>query len=424
MRKFFTITLGLCALILTSITNAHAENILTQFSNTDGSYEIIPDFLETNADLSNQIMERQEHVTDKTPLVLKARENGTLDDYRLYLGARFVGTYIAERTNTDGKFPILSRLPPTHTSGNSDSYSVVNDFTAHAIATLPWVTVQAQGEYTETEYPGQDRWQLRKYGVTFGDLSKFPLYATIAKKTVNFGNFSTYGPFTHSHSNHYFWSVTDEPLLEVGYVKDGTMIAGSLIKNDRGLRVLNSPENDDKYENFAINASQTFELAEDKKIKVGAGFLRGTIYDSSIAHHPPTIGANDRFWNSAINANIEANLGKFDLMGEFTQTLKEWPATDTEVVAYTLQGRYNDTILSKPTKYSLSYSQGIQGDSGDEWFDMKQGIAGIEVDINPHLSIGAEYMVNDGFVPLILPKFTADDGVVSHTGIVGLKISF
>jgi len=55
---------------------------------------------------------------------------------------------------------------------------------------------------------------------------------------------------------------------------------------------------------------------------------------------------------------------------------------------------------------------------------MQQGVAGVEITINPHLSIGAEYVASAGFVPLIVPKLAADNGVVSHTGIVGLKISF
>lgn len=397
------------------------------YADLDGSYELVPGVVLTDVEVSKDIMERQRHVTDKAIVQLKAIEDGKLKPYRLYLGGRIVGTYIAERTNTDGKFPILSRLPPTHTSGNSDSYGVINDATINATAVFPWLTGFVQGEYTEVEYPGQDRQQIRKYWVTFGDLEKFPFYATLGKKTVNFGNFESYAPFTHTHSAHYFWAQTDEPLLEIGYVNDhGTILTGSLIKNDRGLRVLNSPKNDNKYENFALNASQeiAFGSNDQNRIKIGAGFLRGSIYDSTLAHHPPGIGNNDRFWNNLVNGNIELSFSDFDFMAEYTQTLDDWPATGSPVRALTLQGRYNDTISDKATKYTLAYSRGEQGESGDEWHQMQQGIAGIEVDILPHLAIGGEYMINHSFVPLILPRITADDGVVSHTGIVGLKIAF
>lgn len=393
----------------------------------DGAYTLIPDYVYTDLETSKKMMERQSYVTNKAIVQLKAIQDKKLEPYRVYVGGRFVGTYIAERTNTDGKFPILSRLPPTHTKGNSDSYGVVNDVTLNATVVFPWVTGFIQGEYTEVEYPGQERHQVRKYWVTVGDLNELPFYLTFGKKTVNFGNFESYAPFTHTHSAHYFWAQTDEPLLEVGYVNNyGTELSASLIKNDRGLRVLNTPENDDKYENFAFNASQelTFENKIIDRVKVGGGFLRGTIYDSTIAHHPPSTGANDRFWNSLLNANIEMSIKNIDLMAEYTQTLRDWPATNSPVNAVTVQARYNDTILEKPTKYTLAYSRGEQGESGDKWRQMQQAIAGIEVDVLPHLSIGAEYMINDGFVPLILPRVTADDGVVSHTGIVGLKLSF
>jgi opacity protein-like surface antigen len=111
-------------------------------------------------------------------------------------------------------------------------------------------------------------------------------------------------------------------------------------------------------------------------------------------------------------------------MAEYTQSIKKWPATDSRVKALTVQGRYRDSIASRPAKYTLAYSRGEQGDSNDEWYQMQQGIAGVEFDLTNHISSGAEYMVNHGFVPLILPRITSDDGVVSHSGIVGIKASF
>jgi opacity protein-like surface antigen len=418
VQKIFVLTLFFAVISL----SVKAEN-----GRNEGSYPLIPDILYTDVETSKKMMERQEYVTDKAVVQLKAIQDGTLKPYRLYIGGRFVGTYISERTNTDGKFPILSRLPPTHTTGHTDAYGVVNDVTLNATAVFPWITGFVQGEYTEVEYPGQDRQQIRKYWMTLGNLDKFPVYMTAGKKSVNFGNFDSYAPFTHTHSAHYFWAQTDEPLLEIGYVNDhGTELAGSLIKNDRGLRVLNSPTNDDDYENFALNASQRYQFGKDgqKTLKIGAGYLHGSIYDGTVAHHPPGIGTSDRFWNHLVNTSAELSLEKVDVMAEYTQSIKKWPATDSRVKALTVQGRYRDSIASRPAKYTLAYSRGEQGDSNDEWYQMQQGIAGVEFDLTNHISSGAEYMVNHGFVPLILPRITSDDGVVSHSGIVGIKASF
>ncbi len=248
-----------CFLVsLISVFVYHARDATAQM---DGAYEFIPGFVNTDVEYSKKMMERQEHVTDKAVVQLKAAADGTLQPYRLYVGGRAVGTFISEKTNTDGKFPILSRLPPTHSSGDEDSYGVINDITVDATAVLPWVTGFVQGEYTEIEYPIQSQKQIRQYWVTLGDLGKFPLYLTAGKKSVNFGNFDSYAPFTHTHSAHYFWAQSDAPLIEAGYVNDkGTMVSASLIKNDRGIRVLNSPDNDGSFKILRSMLRKPFRL--------------------------------------------------------------------------------------------------------------------------------------------------------------------
>lgn len=381
-----------------------------------------------NQRVSKKLFDRQNHVTDKAIVQLKARRDGEYEDNKLYIGGRFIGSVISERTNTSGKFPILSRLPPTHTSGNSDTYDVINDASVNATVTLPWITGFVQGEYTDVEYPGQDQKQIRKYFVTLGDLREFPLYLSVGKKTVAFGDMSSYAPFTHSHNSHYFWAQTDDALAELGYVGEllgakETWIAGSLIKNDRGTRVVNAPDGDG-YENFALNVRQTYDLEEYGDFTIGTGFLRGTIYDSTLAHHPPAAGLQDRFWASAWNLNAMLVRENWDFMAEYTTTIDEWPATDSLVQAITLQTRYRDTLFDVPTVYSAMFSEGLQGESGDEWRSMSQLVLGIEAEIFPGVEIGAEYLLNHGFVPLILPRITADDGVVSHTAIVGVKFTF
>lgn len=390
----------------------------------DGKYVIVPELVETNVDYSKVMFDRQNDVTNKAGVILRYKKTGELQPYRLYVGMRAIGTVINEHTNTAGKFPIISRLPPTHTNGKDDTYDVINEVSVNATAIFPWFSAFVQGEYTEVEYPGQDDKQLRKYFFTFGDIEQFPLYVTVGKKTVNFGDFSSYAPFTHSYNSHYFWAQTDEPLIEAGWITDRTELAFSLIRNDRGLRVVNSPDNNGDFDNWAINASHVFDVFEQNTVKVGGGFLRGTIYDSTLAHHPPSAGLNDRSWNSAIDANVTYSAPNYDLMAEYTHSTNEWPATDFHVSALTLQGRYFDTIYSMPTTYSVMASQGVQGDDGEEWEKMEQIVFGIETEVMPHLLIGGEYMFNHGFVPLILPKVTGDAGVTSHTFILGGKVTF
>lgn len=412
-------------LLYPSLSNAQTDQRPAPFHDYQKDIdEGMPPFIGLNRPAAEIMFDKQNHVTDKALQQLKMRRDGILIDNKFIVGGRFAGTIIHERTNTDGKFPILSR-PPSHAKGGHDTYTTVNDAAISGTLTLPYITLYAQGEYTEVAYRGQEQTDWRKYYVTIGDLDVFPMYLTFGKKTVSFGNFDSYGPFTHSHSAHYFWAQNDDdPLFELGYYNHGWHATATLIKNDRGLRVVNAPAGEDGYENFALNVTKEFTVGDIHRFKLGGGYLRGTIYDSVLAHHPPVQGLSDRDWSPAWNVNGLYSVGSFDFMGEFTRTIEKWPATDAHVHALTLQGRYLDYIWKFPTIYSLSYSQGIQGDSGDEWERMDQLVAGLEMRIHPNVSIGAEYLLNSGFVPLIMPRVVADDGVVSHTFQTGLKFTF
>ena len=388
----------------------------------EGMYN--PDGLvRTSLRYSEEMFDRQAHVPNKIARMFLARSEGRLEPGALYLGGRFVATRIWETTNTPGRFPILSRLPPTHTAGTSDGYGVINEISVHTTLALPMVTAFAQGEYTEVEYPGQKPIQLRKYWVAIGDPDVAPVYLAFGRKTVNFGNFATYAPFTHSHSTHYFWPQSDDPVIELGYVTPRTELAFTLIPAHRGLRVLSTPKNDGAFSNFAVNGSHRFDLGKGRRLRLGAGFLRGTIYDSVIAHHPPGVGIN-RQWNGLWDVSAVYNAPRFDLMAEFTRTLHDWPATGHHVQATTLQGRWRGEVFGRPAVWSASVSRGVQGARGLPWEVMEQAILGLEVDLAPHVKIGAEYMYNEGFVPLILPRVTSVAGVRSHTVIVGAELTF
>jgi hypothetical protein len=423
LRKILTMT-ALCAGVIQGAAQADVYRKEPQGAELETYVKNeMPSLFGINRAYSQKMFDRQEYVTDKPLQQLIARQTGELEDKKLYVGGRFIGSVMHERSNTTGKYPILSRLPPQHRARKSDTVDVINDASVNATVTLPYVTAFIQGEYTDVEYPGQDQKQWRKYWVTVGDLNKFPVYATVGKNTVAFGDMVSYAPFTHSHNTHYFWAQSDQPSLEVGYYQNGTHVAATLIENDRGLRVVNAPDGD-AYENFAVNVSQVVDLTDDLKAKIGGGFLRGTIYDSTLAHHPPTAGLQDKDWSPAWNINGTLSYKNVDLQAEYTQTVDEWPSTNAKVHALTLQGRYKDSILGHPTNYSIMLSEGVQGEDGDEWQRMAQGVLGVETNLTPNISIGVEYVANVGFVPLILPTVTADDGVVSHTFIVGTKVTF
>ena len=389
----------------------------------EGIYATGDGRLRADLRFSEQMFDRQDHVTNKAALLLRARAGGRVPEGSLTFGGRLIATWISERTDTPGKFPILSRLPPTHTRGTSDSYGVINEISLNATLALPWVTGFVQGEFTEVEYPNQDDIQLRKYMLVLGDLSRSPFYLAVGRKTLNFGNFASYAPFTHTHSSHYFWSQSDDPVVELGYVTDRTELAFTLIPAHRGNRVISSPRNDGALSNFALNGAHRFAVAPGHDLTVGAGYLRGSIYDSTIAHHPPGRGIN-RFWNELWDVNMTWSGPRFDVQAEFTRSMHDWPATGHHVQATTVQARWHRQIAGRPVTWSISASRGVQGNRGTDWERMEQVILGVECEAAPHVTLGAEYMYNAGFVPLILPRVTGDRSVESHTLIAGVKMTF
>lgn len=382
-----------------------------------------PCWIRSNFEYSEAILDKQEGVTNKGLIQLLAREKGCIETYKIYVSFLVSGLYMHERTNTAGKFPILSRLPPSHTSGKTGNEIVLNDLLISGTATLPWVTFFIEGQMTDVEYPGQREMQLRKYWLNIGDLNQLPFYLTFGRKTVPFGDFRSYAPFTHNHSPHYFWAQSLDPILSLGFYQNGINVVGTLIANGRGRRVLNTPK-DSGYENFALKASKEWCIGEDFSATVGGGYLRGSIYDSSVAHHPPADGSNDKRMSPIWNVNAALTYQNIDIAGEFSKTFKKWPAVNHTVHAWSLQGRYRDSICCMPTIYSLMFSRGVQGAAGTEWERMNQLVAGFELKPHENIRFGIEYLFNLGFVPLILPLQTGDRDVKSHTVIIGAEFIF
>ncbi len=419
--KITTICIALTSFVGLASANDGAESF--NFLDPNKNQEIDLGFIKTNLDYSSKISDRQEYLTDKSLQILKAKQSGELKDESLYIGGRVTASHVWEKTNIAGKFPIISRIPNQHTSGEKADEEILNDASVNLTANYGAFTAFVQGEYSDVEYPGQENAQLRKFYLMYGDLGTSPFYALFGRKTVSFGNFSSYAPITHNHSSHYFWAQTDKPLFEFGYYENDLNLVATLLANDRGLRVVNAPDNSG-YENFAFSFTKKLNFSDDLSLKFGGGYLKGTIYDGTLAHHPPSAGNSGRDWNGAWNINAELAWQNIDFMAEYSRSIKEWQATDWEVSALTLQTRYKTSIYNMPYIFSVMYSRGEQGDDGTEWERMEQTIVGGELKISPNVELGFEYLYNKGFVPLILPQITGDRDVESHTGIASIQFSF
>ena len=425
----------------------------------------------TQPDHTRDMLDWQENVTGKSVTLLANRASGLLQDDSLYVGAGIRGGLFYQKTDVDGQFPLLSRFPflSPNTDDESGVFAIQNAALSFTSTFGDWTTVYLQPEYSETEYPReQDEFQLRKAFVVFGNLERSPFYAAFGRKTIDFGNFDTYNPFTHSEAQHYFWSVSDQPVLEVGYFNDGWKVTGSAFSGGRQLRTAFADE-ENNIANYAFNIEKAWGV-RDGIFAVGGGYLHDSIYRDNFTAHtflgrfngtPPPNLINGR--NSVVTGWAEYNSPMIDLMAEYTTTLEPWGAaipqtpdgvplpqylidpagstTDFDNIAFdqnleviTAQVRVKPELWGKPLALSYSGSWGFIGDefesvspiTGEElsWEENQQHVLGLEYPVSPYLDIGAEYVFNRGFIPFVAPQRISNEETEAHAAVVGFKARF
>jgi len=422
----------------------------------------------TNAAHSNRMLDWQENTTGRSVTLLAQRANGVLKPNSLYIGGGFQGAFMYQKTSVDGQFPLLSRFP--FFSNNTDDEAGVFAINHAALAFTStfgdWTTFYMQPEYSETEYGrDQDEFQLRKAYVVFGNLERSPFYAAFGRKTIDFGNFDSYNAFTHNEGAHYFWSVSDQPVAELGFYKNGWKIVASALSGGRQLRVAFADE-DNNIANYAFSAEKEFLLGKSGAFTVGGGYLHDTIYRDNFTAHtflgrqngtPPANLINGR--NGAVNAFAEYNSPFFDAMVEYTTTLEPWAAAipqtpdgtpfpqylidptgsttsfdninfDQNLEVLVAQARIKPIVNGRRMAIAAVGSWGnISDDFGNPIFGSsfkknQQHALSFEYPVNDYLDIGAEYVYNKGFIPFVAPQVVSNDETEAHAINVGFKARF
>jgi hypothetical protein len=384
-----------------------------------------------DSEYSNTILNWQYSVTEKPLYMLKAAQKGVIASPGFLISGSFWASTMHEESNKSGKFPILSRLPDQHGRiGTSGSKNVINSAALGLTGRFfDWVTLYAQPEYTEIEFIGQNKWQLRKVFAMVGNLDKSPLYAYFGRNTVDFGWMDGYNPFTHTVTNH-FWRVdSDDPVFAVGYYKNGFHLTGTLIPSGRHLRVADS-EDESGWENGAISASYDLPIGEKGSVKFGAGYIHSTIYNRDIAHHPGSgfpaavTGSIEYVRNPAYDLFVSLRYDSFRAGIEYTTTTKDWPATKFPVRSVSAMAAYDAKLFEVPITLSAVYGLGRQGPSGKQYEKLTQLAFGLEAYVLKNLSLAFEYVRNEAFVPLILITLVSDKDVETDTFIFGAKFWF
>lgn len=404
-----------------------------------------------NRQLTDHILDFQEGLTGDVPFLLRNYQAASLEPNTVYFGGYLRGGLYAEYTNTDGKFPLLSRFPHQHDDDDSNTDAVLQNAAISVVGNFGrWVTALLQIEHSEVFFrQDHDSVQLREGYVIVGNLEKAPVYVAIGRKTIDFGEFDTFTPFTHSVNQHYFWAQSDEPVIEFGYMKDNFRASTTLISGKRQLRTAFAGHNGYPG-NFAVKVENAFAIEKIRaNAHVSVSYLHDTIYRSNFTAHTADALGRQAPPNAPVfpNVYVEDRVGLINLAGmlstsnadfgiEYTRATDKWPATSLSGVtgevyddvpvlqAITLQGRYRFNMLNRDAAVSAVLSRGIFGPDDSEFDMADQHSLAAEWDILPFATVAAEYVYNNGFQPFVGIQDVSDTNVESHTFILGGEAKF
>ena len=424
-----------------------------------GHYNVGGLNVRTSTAHTNRMLDWQENTTGKALTILQHRRTGVLASDSLYLGAGMKGGLMWQQTEVPGQFPILSRFPffSNRTDTQTGVFAINNAALAITGTFGDWTSIYLQPEYSETDFSSaQDEMQLRKAFVTFGNLDKTPFYAAFGRKTIDFGNFDGYNPFTQTEAQHYFWAMSDQPVLELGYYKNGLKITGSAFSAGRQLRTAYAGE-DNNIGNYAASIEKEFLFGKSSALTFGTSYLHDSIYRNNFTAHtfqdiitgtPPSNFIEYR--NSIASAFVEYNSDTFDAMLEYTTTFEPWAAVipqdidgnivtgyedfDEKLAVTVAQVRYRPRMFNGRTAFSAVGTWGNISDDeyvGTSQFGTQtsfgknqQHVLGVEHSISEYFDFGAEYVYNKGFIPFVAPQQVSNQDTEAHAVNIGFKARF
>jgi hypothetical protein len=373
-----------------------------------------------DTDFFRAMLDFQNRQGDKELIVLE--NNAAWSGFpTVVLGGQARLSLLAAATNTEDKFSYLGRFPPDFEGNSATDARILQANAGIAAHVNNWINVYGEVLFSDVfTFPTfkQGSLQMRQAYAVLGDLAQSPWYAFLGKKNVSFGDMGTLSPFSQSVVWHYFGALHEG--IGVGYAQDGINVSLTGINGGRGIRAADS-EARGQVNNFAVNA--TLHGGDDTVgWHIGGGYLLGTIYDVMEAEHidPDAFGP----YNSAWDINAQVHLGGLVLAGEFVSTVDDWPVTDHPVIAYRAEAAYDSCFLNRPARYSVSWSEGIQGPSRSEFEFNQQLVVGAGVDLGPYASLSLEYVRSMGFAPLINITTVSDRSVAQDSIVMGMTVVF
>lgn len=384
----------------------------------------------TDAGLSRDIHNKQQGATNRLGTVLDARAQGRMKDCKAMLMGQADAYYMLEHTDTTGKFPMLGRFPDQHSLGKDEGEQFVVPFAEGTVLVAPAqaFTIMTQTRYSDLAYPGQKRITFPQVWGVVGNKTQTPFYAAIGKGVVPFGDFTSYMMFNRPVTSHAFQAETNEAMLVGGYDDGATEVAVTGLSGKREQRVTFG-HNDKVLGNYAARAAHTVNWG-GLKVKLGASYLNDSIYDSPITHHTTAMAKAlkatgvPQVSNPVFGGDFTLSGGPFDLHMEYLRTEKSWLASRAPVITWAAEGRYRFVAAGKDAYVAAGYGRSSQGDDGTAWEMFTQNYVTAALDLNSHLTIAAELVINHGFAPLINITKTSIEDVDAQALLLGAQARF
>lgn len=378
------------------------------------------DWLQLDTSLTYALLDFQNRQTDKEVFILLQNFRERWQGPQVIAGGQARLSAIVAHTNRTNKFSYLGRFPTDFTGDWASDARILQANAQLTAAVTPWASVYGEllfsDVFTFSSF-NQGSLQMRQAYAVLGDFNVSPWYGFIGKKNVGFGDMSTLSPFTQSVVWHYFAALAEG--VGVGYYDHGLHATLAGINGGRGIRVADSVSRG-KINNFAANLSYTLGNTDRGMLTLGLGYLHGTIFDGLTAEHldQNQFGEN---YNGAWDVNARFDLGNLTVAGEYVSTVADWPVTNNHVSAYRLESAYAlETV--KPSRLSISWSDGRQGPAGSQFEFNRQLVLGYGVYFNRHALGTIEYVRSTGFAPLIDITTVSDRNVAQDSIVLGLNL--
>ena len=416
-------------------------------------------FIGTNTEYAYRMLDHAESITTKPLIQLAALRAGELED-RVTVAAGVTVLADWQKSSVDDKFAYLMR----HPTGANQVGGTVSEAVVHAanLAVTGRLTDTITG-YFEILYDPQQSFgpgtitaltrnqvQMRRAWVMFGNPDRTPFYALVGKMDTPFGLNDTVSPFTNSTNWHSFAGLAYG--AQAGYLTDNLLVRAMAIQGGSQFRAANTSVNGtnvpSRLNNFAADARYTFSFPGDENaLMIGGSWEKGSPYCQQypVFHFNPCEENNP-----AIAAYGRLDYGSFRLIGEYAQTLKEWPGSAVpdptnelsqyEAVktrSFTAGARFGfgaENLSPQDREFAVSaeFSKFIAGDDGSPWERQNQSVLGFSWFPAASANLFAEYIHVDGFVPLNFlsggnfpdGSTWSEQGVDTDVLLVGAQVAF